>query len=89
MILILSQLHLLSTSEGGSISRAHRYLGLLQRLVDLVGVELEALKVDDLVLVGLEGEVDLAGQRAVHVVAQHYPQQVLQQLRVLQLLHHF
>jgi hypothetical protein len=45
----------------------------LKCFVDFVGVELEALEIDDLLLVGLEGEVDLAGQGAVGVVAQHDP----------------
>lgn len=41
----------------------------MEGLVDLVGVEFETLQVDDLLLVGLEGQVDLAGQGTVRVVA--------------------
>lgn len=52
--------------------------GVVQAFVDLVGVELEFLQADDLLLVGFEGQVDLAGQRPIFRSAQHYLHQVHQ-----------
>ncbi len=54
---------------GRSIPGGEGDLGVLQGLVDLVGIELEALQVDDFLLVGLEGEVDLTGKGTVPMVA--------------------
>lgn len=61
----------------------------MQTLVYAVCVELEWLKTDNLLLVGFESQVDLAGQWSIILPTQHYLQQIYQQLRVLQFLDHF